>query len=102
LRISDPARSSAARLGIRNEPDKLGDDDPRPFVGVGGFAYDIVGLEVGVGTTDDDGVAGVGEEEAAETESDSGELSTSSPTARLGERSSTDGLLLGIGESQGL
>ena len=101
MRISDPARSSAARLGIRNEPDKLGDDDPRPFVGVGGVAYDIVGLEVGVGTTDDDGVAGVGEE-AAETESDSGELSTSSPTARLGERSSTDGLLLGIGESQGL
>lgn len=99
MRISDPARSSAARLGIRNEPDKLGDDDPRPFVGV---AYDIVGLEVGVGTTDDDGVAGVGEEEAAETESDSGELSTSSPTARLGERSSTDGLLLGIGESHGL
>ena len=93
--MSDPARSSAARLGIRNGI--LG-DDLRPFVG--GVAYGIVGLEVGVGTTDD-GVEGVGEE-VAETESDSGELSTCSLAVRAGKRSSTDGLLLGIGESQGL
>ena len=50
---------------------------------MGGATYDIVGLEVDMGMTDDDGVGGVGKlEESGETESDSGELSTSSLIAR--------------------
>lgn len=58
-------------------------DDSRPLGG------EIVGLELGVRMTDDDGVGSMGEEE--------GEPEDSSLAARSGETSSTDGLLLGIG-----
>lgn len=93
LRMSEPTRSSAPPLGTRNEPGIRGDVS-RPLC-------DIVGLDVGVGMTDEVGVGSMGEE-GGEIESDAGELlSTSSPTASVGERSSTDGLLLGIGDSQG-
>ena len=55
-----------------------------------------------MGTTDDVGVGSIGEE-GGEYGPDAGELpSTSSPpTASVGDRSSTDGLLLGIGDSHG-
>jgi hypothetical protein len=93
LRMSEPTRSSAPPLGTRNEPGIRGDVS-RPLC-------DIVGLDLGVGATDEVGVGRVGEE-GGEIESDAGELlPTSSPTASVGERSSTDGLLLGIGDSQG-
>ena len=91
--MSEPARSSVPPLGTRNEPGIRG-DVPRALC-------DIVGLDVGMGATDEVGVGGIGEE-GGEIESDAGELlPTSSPTASVGERSSTDGLLLGIGDSQG-
>lgn len=52
---------------------------------------------MGVGITDEVGVGG----EGSEFEPDADELlSASSPTACAGERSSTDGLSLGIGDSQ--
>ena len=93
LRMSEPARSSAPPLGIRNEPGIRGDFS-RPLC-------DIVGLDVGVGMADEVGVGNIGEE-GDEFESDAGGLlSTPSPTAGVGERSSTDGLLLGIGDSHG-
>jgi hypothetical protein len=92
LRMSEPARSSAPPLGTRNEPGIRGDVS-RPLC-------DIVGLDVGVGLTDEVGVRSAGEE-GGEIELDAGELlSASSPTASAGERSSTDGSLLGIGDSQ--
>jgi hypothetical protein len=93
LRMSEPTRSSAPPLGTRNEPGIRGDVS-RPLC-------DIVGLDVGVGMTDDVGVGSMGEE-GGEIESDAGELlSTSSPPPSVGERSSTDALLLGIGDSHG-
>jgi len=80
-------------LGKWNEPGIRGDD---------GAGYDeIVGLEAGVGMADDDGVGNIGEDEG-EGEVDAGELYTSSLNALVGERSSTDALLLGIGDSHGL
>lgn len=95
FRMSEPARSTP-RFATWNEPGMLGilGDDSRTLAG------EIVGLEAGVRMMDGDGVGSMGDEES-EPE-DSGELSTSSPTARSGETSSTDGLLLGIGGSQGL
>lgn len=61
---------------------------------------DIIGLDVGVGMADEVGVGGIGEQ-GGEIESDAGEpLTTPSLTASVGERSSTDGLLLEIGDSQ--
>jgi len=97
LRMSEPARNNAP-LGTRNEPGIRGD--------VSRSLCDIVGLDVGVDMADEVGVGSIGEEGGeieGEIESDAGELlSTSSLTASVGERSSTDGLLLGIGDIQGL
>ena len=100
LRISEPARSNVPPLGTRNEPAMRGEVS-RPLCDPAG--HDIVGLEVGVGMADEVGVGSIGEG-GGETEVDVGGLllSTSSLTACVGERSSTDGLLLGIGESHGL
>ena len=55
---------------------------------------------------DDDGVSGKGEEggvtEGDVAGKDGVDMSTSSVGVHAGERSSTDALLLGIGDSQGL
>ena len=88
FRISEPVRSSAPPFDMRNAPGMVGDDGSRPLGG------DIVGLELGVRITEDGGVGSMGEEE--------GEPEDSSLAARSGETSSTDGLLLGIGDIQGL
>lgn len=93
LRMSEPARSSEPPLRRRNEPGVRGEVS-RPLCV-------IVGLDVGVGVTDEVGVGGIGEG-GGDIEPDAGELlSTSSLAASVGGRSSTDGLLLGIGDSQG-
>jgi hypothetical protein len=78
-------------------------DAPRSLCRVGD---EIVGEETGVGKVDDDGVWGKGEA-GGEIDVDAGELhrrkpSASSAAALAGERSSADGLLLGMGDSQGL
>lgn len=88
-------RSSEPPFETRNEPGIRGDvrgGVPRPLC-------DIVGLDEGVGTTDEVGVGSIGEEGGEFA----GELPSASslPAAACGgERSSTDGLLLGIGDSQ--
>lgn len=55
---------------------------------------------------DDGGVSGKGEEggvtDGDVAGQDVGEMSASSVAVHVGERSSTDGLLLGMGDSQGL
>lgn len=93
LRMSEPARSSEPPLRRRDEPGIRGEVSHPLCV--------IIGLDVGVGVTYEVGVGGIGED-GGEIEPDAGEpLSSSSLAAFVGGRSSTDGLLLGIGDSQG-
>ena len=89
---------SVEPLGRRNEPS--GDVDSRPFW----RGDEIIGEEVGVENNGDVGVWGKGdaggENDDDEGEHDVGKPSISSVVVDVGERSSTDGLLLGMGDSQ--
>ena len=96
FKMSEPARMRVEPLGRRNEPGIRGDDSRSLCRGEDD---EIVG--------DDEGVRGKGEA-GGEADPDSGEVfegtlpNTSLATTGLGGRSTTDGLLLGMGDSQGL
>src|SRR5712671_4080672 len=94
FKMSEPARMRVEPLGRRNEPGIRGDDSRSLCRGEDD---EIVG--------DDEGVRGKGEA-GGEADPDSGEVfegtlpNTSLATTGLGGRSTTDGLLLGMGDRQ--